>query len=258
MYLMYADEADQDGAKEYLVYAGVFIPMPQVATIHKSIQNARVKHGFSDGDVLKFSVSTGPKSVTKEAHAAIKAEVLALASSTECKTCCYVIPHAIAKNQSLETKLKFAVNTLLTKFNQFLRERQQAGGVACFDHSSDYKQIDYFKEVMEYGIDWSGERRKLDRIAAIHQSRIGLSHLASLADIVVGSFRFAMNEPDKDKVGASLVKQLETSMWGVIEDDGELNVSERGICVRPKNVKIDSHAANLKVFLKRLEDYSQK
>jgi Protein of unknown function (DUF3800) len=258
MYLMYADEADQDGSKEFLVYAGVFIPMKQVAKIHASIQHARNKHGFSDGDVLKFSASTAPKSVSKEAHAAIKSDILALAGSTECKTCCYVVPHAISKNQKLETKLKFAVNTLLVKFDQFLRENKEAGGVVCFDHSTDYKQVDYFKEIMEYGIAWGEKRVKLERVAAIHQSRIGLSHLASLADIVVGSFRFAINEPDKDKVGASLIKQLETSMWGVMDKDGELNVAERGICVRPRDVKLDAHAADLLAFLKRLEDYSKK
>ena len=78
MYLMIADEADQDGAKEFLVFAGVFFPAEQLLKITNSVVNLRKKIGFSGTDMLKSSFGTKPKDVSPEDHAKIKNAVLKL------------------------------------------------------------------------------------------------------------------------------------------------------------------------------------
>lgn len=253
---MMADEADQDGQKQFLVFAGVFFPSDQTLKLHRGIEALRSKHGYADGDVLKSSPMTKPKTVTKEQHTAIKNDILELAAKHECKICCYVVPHAIAKGQSHEDRLKFGTNTLLLKFDQFLRENGGVGGIAYFDHTQDYHQEKYLSEVFELGMPWKGDKRKkLQNVVAIDDTGIGHSHLASMTDIIVGAFRFVANEPDKDKVGVILLKSLEKLMWGIGEGDA-LNVQNRGICIRPSKIDHPEYKADISAFIDRLVSYS--
>ena len=138
MYLMYADEADQDGSKEFLVYAAVFFPAEKVLELHNSLVKLRYKYGFKDADHLKFSTGTKPPHVSRDDHTNIKNDILDLAIQNSCQTCCYVIPHAIAKGRSHEDRLKFGINTLLMKFDQFLSENGCCAGSARFDHTTDF------------------------------------------------------------------------------------------------------------------------
>jgi hypothetical protein len=142
---MVADEADQDGSKQFLVFVGVFYKSDVVLKLHREIQKLRSKYGFSDNDDLKSnpSTSTKPKNVDRSAHSEIKNEVLKLAGEHGCKICCYVVPHAIAKGQDHRDRMKYGTNTLLLKFDQFLRENGGVGGMAFFDQTTDFKQLPY-------------------------------------------------------------------------------------------------------------------
>lgn len=88
MYLMYADEADQDGEREFLVYASIFYPSTAIRDMCCEVEKYRKKYGFRDGDTLKFSSGTKPDTVSRESHAKIKESILALASKYNCKACC--------------------------------------------------------------------------------------------------------------------------------------------------------------------------
>jgi len=108
MYLMFADEADQDGARDFLVYAAVFFPSEQVEKIVSGVQKLRESFGFGDTDRLKFSTGTKPEHIEREQHTEIKNAVIALANETGCKVFCYLVSHDLARNQDLGTKLKWA------------------------------------------------------------------------------------------------------------------------------------------------------
>jgi len=259
MYLMIADEADQDGSKEFLVFCAVFFPTDALLKIHLGVEALRSKYGYPPGTSLKSSPGSKPKEVTRENHASIKNDVLELASGTGCKACCYIVPHAIAKGQDNENRLKFGINTILIKFDQFLRECGGEAGIALFDRSQDFNQDAYFKEVFELGIPWSNaSRKKLDRVLSIESTSNGHSHLNSITDIVVGAFRFVVNEPEKDIVGTKLLGLLSALMWGVVDKNGELNVRERGICIRPKSIDATQYEADVNALIARLEEYNSR
>ncbi len=258
MYLIYADEADQDGQRELLVYASVFFPANNLLSISNKVSQLREKHGFRNGDSLKFSTGTKPSDVSREQHTAIKAEILRLAVKNDCKACCYVIPHAIAKGKPHEDRLKFALNTLLIKFDQFLKESGSIPGSAHFDHTEDYNQNKFLREISELGVqNEAGTRKKLDRVISVGTTQNGMSHLNSVTDIVVGSFRWVINEPEKNKVGAKLLAQLSGLLWGKMNDKGVLNVRERGLVVRPKTIKSQKYKADINAFLASLNEYQR-
>jgi len=258
MYLMIADEADQDGEKEFLVFAGVFFPSDNLRHIHNGVKALREQYGFSTSDVLKSATGTKPKNVTPRQHAEIKNGILDLAAVQGCKICCYVVPHAIAKGQDHVNRLKFGTNTLLIKFDQFLREQGKVAGIALFDETNDYKQSNYLRDVFAMGVPMhDGARRRLDNIIKIETTRVGHSHLNSVTDIVVGAFRFVVNEPDKDKVGAVLLKSLAKIMWGKKDQKGILDTRDRGLCIRPSKIKLDGYKADIAAFIERVEKYNQ-
>ncbi len=253
---MTADEADQDGSKQFLIFAGVFYPAGELSKLHTKVAELRKNYGYEPQDLLKSSPGTKPDQVSRDGHKDIKNDILALAAETGCKVCCYVTPHAIAKNQTLEKKLQYGTNTLLIKFEQFLRENQCDAGMAFFDQTTDYSQDQYLKEVFDLGLEFpNGRRKKLERIVAIDSTSIGQSHLTSITDIVVGAFRFVANEPDKNVVGKILTQSLEKIMSGIMEGN-TLNASERGLCIRPKKIDHPDHQADIAAFRNRLEELS--
>ena len=258
MYIMMADEADQDGSKEFLVYAAVFFSSSRLLELHKRVETLRQRNGFKDGDVLKFSSGTRPEGVSSGKHAEIKNQILSEAAKFGCQACCYVIPHAIAKGQSHENKLKYGMNTLLMKFDQFLRESGNVPGIAFFDQTRDLKQKAYLKEVSEYGMLFKKERKKLKNIVALNDTEIGLSHLCSVTDIVVGSFRWVVKEPDKNVVGATLMKQLAKIMWGKTDAMGTKKVWERGLCIRPQEVNLHGYQADIQALISRIQQYAKQ
>ena len=258
MFVMLADEADQDGSKEFLVYAAVFIPSQNALALSQKVAQIRRKHGFPVEAEFKFSTGTKPAKVTREAHTAAKNDVLEAAASLDCKTCCYLVPHAIAKGQTHENKLKFAVNTLLMKFNQFLRENGRVAGIALFDKTTDYKQAQYLNDVARLGVPRKDMRISLTYVVSIEQTREGNSHLNSVCDIIVGAYRFVMNEPDKDKVGSLLLRSLAAMIWGVPQDNSKtLSVHDRGLCIRPQTIEHLDYKADIETLKARLNKYQR-
>lgn len=252
---MYADEADQDGKREYLIYAGVFIPVTEAASLSRSIESIRFKSGFKTRDDLKFSSGTKPESITREQHTEAKSKILEAALTHKCVVCCYVTPHSIAKGSTHEDRLKFGINTLLQKFDEFLRSVRADGGIAFFVATRDFRQDRYLREVQTEGLKFSDQRKRLSKVLAIHQSMDGQSHFTSLADIIVGSLRFVFNEPDKDKVGVALMKQLSRILWAEVDKAGVRRLGEKGICIRPKKISVIGYSADIQSTIDRLNSY---
>lgn len=255
MYLFYADEADQDGAKEFFVYAAAFIPSEAALPICERVEKLRISAGYLETDPLKFSPRSKPEQVSREDHAQIKNDVLELAREFEVKVCCQVTPHVIATNQGTGTTVKWGANTLIGKFDQFLSESGKLSGVALFDRHTFFDQFEHFREIHQLGLDFDGKRSRLEGICSMAIQSDGSSHLASLADIVVGALRWAVNEPEKDKVGSILLKLVAPLFWGKVGNDGVKRINERGFCIRPLNIKHDGYRADVEALRNRLISY---
>ena len=63
----------------------------------------------------------------------------------------------------------------------------------------------------------------------------GASHLASIADILVGSFRYCVNEPDNDVAGKAMSPTLVKLMWKKYENHVPY-VRDLGFILRPQTV----------------------
>ena len=119
-YVLYADEADQDGSKEFLVYVGCIFPSDQLKKICARL--AAECHG-TPFNALNLKFSPGKLAADqniRSTHTDIKQKALQLGVESGVEIVCYLAPFTIAKGISHEERLKFGVNTILMKFNQYL------------------------------------------------------------------------------------------------------------------------------------------
>jgi hypothetical protein len=164
---MFGDEADreQTGGKKFFVYGAIFVHMNSVAVLHDKIEKARRQAGFADTDSLKFATSTRPKAVSIEAHRELKRLVM------------------------------------LAKFNTFLIE-SKTYGYAVLDRIPVEHPYRYLRQKFQVGMTFPDRPSiRLGRILGFAHAVDGTSHLSSVADTMLGAFRYCVNEPENEDAG---------------------------------------------------------
>jgi len=255
---MYGDEADAEEGRgqKFFLYGGIFVEQSKVWTAHSRIEELRKKGGFAAEDSLKFASSTKPKSVTADSHRDTKSAVIDLARELSVVFCVYIFLHAIGRTQGQGNLIEFGANTVLGRYNEFLKEKNDHG-IAKLDRMGK-NGFNYVRNKFQTGLVFPGGeipiKRRLDRITSIGFTCDGASHLSSLADIVLGSFRYCVNEPEKDKAGKAMLPKLVPLMW-TGTSEGKQYVRERGLNLRPKDVRSSEHKQEYNALLERLQSY---
>jgi hypothetical protein len=94
-------------------------------------------------------------------------------------------------------------------------------GIAKLDRMGK-NSFTYAKNKFQTGLIFPGRdisiKRRLDRITSIGFTCDGASHLSSMADILLGSFRYCVNDAEKDKAGRVMLPKLVPLMWTAIRD----------------------------------------
>jgi hypothetical protein len=202
MYLMFGDEADKDAAKDkkFFVYGAIFVPTNSIAALHAEVERLRAVAGMAGTDTLKSGTNTKPKGMTNEAHKQLKIDVTKAAREKgNVKLCVQVTLHELARNQDHDARVLFGANTILGKFNHFLAE-QNSHGFAVMDRIPVEKPYDYLKEKFQVGMTQNGKALgRLERILGFSHGADGTSHLCSVCDILLGSFRYCVNDPKNEE-----------------------------------------------------------
>jgi hypothetical protein len=255
MYLMFGDEADADQGRgqRFFVYGAVFINSAATEYLHDGIQRLRERFGYGDRDSLKFSGC--PKGMSLQQHTEIKKEVVRLARNHDAVFCGYAISHAIAKGQTHDNLVLFGANTLLGKFNEFLADKRDVG-IALVDRMPVGNPYQYLKDKFQIGLELSnGVTRKLEKLIGYASTCDGASHLASLADILVGSFRHCVNEPERDIANAAIFPTLIRVMWHREKDAETKELLEYGLTLRPEKIGVEVLRREYEELTTRLAGY---
>jgi hypothetical protein len=81
---------------------------------------------------------------------------------------------------------------------------------------------------------------RLDYIHLFAASTIGASHACSAADIVLGSFRYCINDPQNVEAAKEMMANVTQLLWH--EREGEaIHVFGKGLIFAPKNVKLPAY-----------------
>jgi hypothetical protein len=257
--MFFADEAnpEQTDPNRFFIYGAVFVPVEKISSIHVEIEKLRQRYTLGIHDQLKFNTRSKPKQMTAVQHTEMKSEVYKIALENDVKFCGYAILHAIAKNKEHKELVEWGANIILAKFNQFLGE-SGATGWANFDRINTDTPYVFLQEKFSYRLRDDGAPVQLENILGYSFTCDNASHIASLADVLIGGFRYIINEPEKDIAGRAIVSSLGPLFWGKIGTGGVNFIGDRGLVLRPKDVKAVAYQADYAEIRSRLTAWSKQ
>lgn len=215
MYLTLTDETNRDVEEStFFLLGGVAVPFSSAEQIHSRLDTIRTVHGYLPGDAFKYARTSKPEHVTEQNFNSAKSQALDLCLEFGVKIFLYVCHHAIAENRSPAEKFQWGSNGMLWQLNKFLNENGTYSWVLQDRHPVEGEFQYYKQRFMQSRPTFQNHYHKLNRIIGFGSTCDGASHLSSLADIVLGSYRFCINNPAKDIVNGLLLPRLLRSTWG--------------------------------------------
>lgn len=243
MYLMLTDETNNTpvGQIKFFVYGGLIIPLDQVEALTAKIKKIRQDAGYESGDVLKFDTNARPQHIDHQTCTKVKKRVIEACKKCGCRFIAYLILHDIAKSNDPRQLVTWAADHVIGRFNYFLTNADTTG-ICIIDSLPVDRQFQYLSDKFCNGLQLEGKLLPLDRIQLFAATVINASHLSSAMDIVLGSFRYAINDPPNDAAAKDMMKNVARLMW-YREHEGNKYIGERGIVFRPirKNIRVSDY-----------------
>jgi hypothetical protein len=153
--------------------------------------------------------------------------------------------------------LCFGVRIRCSANNQFLRERNSYG-YAVLDKIPVKNPYRYLKEKFQIGLTFPAKQAKepmrLGRILGFGHAVDGSSHMCSVADMMLGAFRYCVNEPENKEVGKARFPTLMGMMWKH-KRNGNTYVNDYGLALRPAQITIRKHQDEYEALVQRLQSY---
>jgi hypothetical protein len=219
---------------KFFAYGGLIVPLERLVELDCGIQAIRTAHGYRPEDELKFDTRARPQHVEIGQTTEAKRLVVELSASLDCKFIVHVILHDIIRNQPPDQRVQRAADYVLGRFNYYLTEIGDYG-VCVVDNLPVTAQFRYLAERFSLGLDIQGERRvSLDRIKLFAATCVNASHAHSAIDIILGSFRYCINNPRNVEVARAMMLQVVKMMWHWYDPTTDTyHVGGRGMIERP-------------------------
>ena len=242
LYLLFTDETNQQPSQKskFFIYGGVFIPADKLEELHILIEQVRQNNGFLPGDEFKFDTRSRPKRVTREQLTIAKNAVLEGSAQLGVRFTACLVLHQIARKDSKEKLIRQGANTVLSAFHRFLEEKNTTG-ICMMDRLPFGRDYQYLQEKFQRGLTFpDGHCQRLDRIPLFASTCQGASHGSSVIDIVLGAFRYCVNERARDIAPRAMFPVIIRMMWHRRKGD-TLYLREYGLLFRPKEVIVEDY-----------------
>lgn len=254
MHLLLTDETNVQPKEDVLffVYGGLIVPLAALSELDTRITAARAKAGLKPDDEFKFETNSRPKHVEFAAWTQAKAETLKACVETGCVFIAYVVLHEIAKAQDLRTNIEWGANSVLGAFNKYLSQNKSFGVVAL-DRLASKDEYKLLSDRFTKGLVLAGGRPPvpLENIKLYASTCINASHASSAMDIVLGAFRYCINDPKNKEAGKEMMAIITKLIW--CEKVGEnIYAHDRGLLMRPKKVEAPHHRAKYDELLNKI------
>jgi hypothetical protein len=244
MHILFTDETNmpQDPGANFFVYGGLFFPVERLVPLHDGIERIRRDMGYQPRDELKFQTNARPAHVSVEQAREAKARVVELCIQLECQFIVYIVLHAIARTRTQDQLVSWGANHVIGKFNYFLWLAGDHGIVAVdrLPIRADYR---YLSDRFSVGLDFpEGKIVALDRIKLFTATCVNASHASSAMDIVLGCFRYCINQPKNVEVARQMMVSVTKLIWAKREGDNIIPW-ELGVVFRPvySEIKVASY-----------------
>jgi len=238
MHILFTDETNvvpQANAK-FFAYGGLLIKLERLDELHLGLRQISSDAGYKPGDQLKFDTHARPQHVTFENATIVKQRIIDLCIALECKFIVYVVLHAIAKGKDPALLVRWGADHVIGKFQYFLVQ-SDSHGIVAVDRLPNGNEFTFLTDKFSFGLTFhdGDEPVPLDRIRLFASTCINASYASSAMDIVLGSFRYCINNPFNELAARQMMKKLSQLIWCTRTGDNMFPF-EMGLIFRPKNV----------------------
>lgn len=208
---MFCDESNLNRSGrdfvEFFIYGGLVVETEQIEELHTTIGEIRDCYGFRPEDSLKFGLSTLPDQISEDHWHKAHEEVRAACETVGAKFLAVLVHHEIANRQRL---IEWQFKPLANGFNEHLLAPQEDVGMVVMDRlSGEWDEFELMEEVFRFGsTSPSGWTFDYSRIVSYSATCDGASHLASAADVVLGTFRHCVNQRSDLTVPRQLAPEI--------------------------------------------------
>jgi hypothetical protein len=252
MRLLYCDESNLDRKDfDFFVYGGLAIDAATANTLSAAIEKIRVDAGIPRDFIVKFN--PGPPHFTHEQFIKVKQAIIESAVAHGCLFLTSMILHNVAT--SPDDARRNEINRICLHF-QYSLNLANDHGLVLIDQFEDKKIDSHLREKFLIGatkLPYPPHEVRFTRILGFHYAAIGQSHFGSLVDIVLGSFRFAVNAHTRGQTGnlptAGKMLQMISPMFHRSTNG---TVSDFSLFFSPKIIKATTYLkkyTELKAFL---------
>ncbi len=237
MYLLLTDETNRQPSTNtrFFIYGGLFFDLVQLPKLDQKIAQIRRRAGYVPTDPFKFNTKSRPKQVATEAHTAAKRELLLACQELDCRFIVNLTHHEIAKNQNQKIQVMWAANRMIGRFNHFLSRYVGDDGICVVDNLPKDTQWNYLREKHTRGLVLPDRETPLDRIRLFAASTINASHVMSAVDVVLGAFRYCVNNPQNVDAARLMMRDVVRLIWHQKVGD-TYHLIGRGWIQSPKNL----------------------
>jgi hypothetical protein len=244
MLILLTDETNlpSDPKAKFFVYGGLIFKADALPSLDRAIAEIRLTAGYLPDDELKFATASRPDYVTLDAVTETKNSVVDACIAHDCVFIAYAVLHAIARNKTQDELIHIGANHVIGKFNRYCFENGDYG-ICLVDRLPGTTEYRYLTDKFTKGLEFDGEDNvRLDRVKLFGATCSNASHISSAVDIVLGCFRYCINEPSNLAAAEQMMANVTRMIWHVRKDD-TLYVGERGLIMRPKTIKVSEYQA---------------
>lgn len=257
MKLLIADETNNEPNDniKFFLYGGIVVDSSKVQNISNAIRALRKEYGVSGKEKIKFNLQSCPSSITREQHTEIKNRVLEIAQEFEVSVIINCVLHDIARNKEKHELVAMTSATVFRRFNQFCYESDTPGLVLA-DRWPTPDGFGFLESCQFEGIEYNGgEKVDLPWVHGYAQVSDNSTTLMSVADIVLGAFRYCINERDKTIVNSNLMPKIARLMWSK-KIDGKNDVTYRGLNVSPRDIQVNKYKDEYDSLIDHIIEYA--
>ena len=238
MHILLADETNKTQSElvKFFVYGGILFPSTILSKLDEKISEIRINAGYKPVDVLKFDTNSRPEGVSIEEAKKAKQEVIETCKELGVKFIVHVILHDIAKNQPISQKVYWAADYVIGRYHKYISEVSD-DGIVVIDNVPEGGQYKYITHKFQVGLETPDKTIELPRIKLFASTCIGASHACSAMDIVLGTFRYVINNPNHD-VSIPMMMNLMSLIWHTRKGQ-DIYAIGKGLIFRPKLNEIE-------------------
>jgi hypothetical protein len=261
MRFLFLDETNLVASQgDFFIYGGLVITPEQMPVLHDAVSQIRATFKFQPTDSLKFHTRSRPDHLSIADWTLAKSQVIAAAEAAGVRLLSYVVLHDIAKQQTQETLLEWALNAIVSHFDlKYLAEHSDRGAV-CLDRLDEKFSYAYFQDKFSNGVTLhDGRTVLLSRIVYYSTTCDGASHLSSIVDIVLGGLRYCVNSASgtgNDAVAAQIFPPVARMMWSK-DSANERKIGGYGFLQYPREVRVPAYQERYRALATALSSYSR-